>query len=51
MAMQRFKFISWNVNGLNSARKRRKVFHWLAKQSCDVVCLQETHIKKTEEIF
>lgn len=48
MAMQKLKLISWNVNGLNSVIKRRHVFHWLGKQNCNVACIQESHIKKTE---
>lgn len=48
MVMQNLKLISWNVNGLNSAIKRKRVFHWLGKQNCNIICMQETHIKKTE---
>lgn len=51
MAMQKLKLISWNVNGMNSAKKRRHIFHWLNKQSCNIICIQEAHIKKTGEIF
>lgn len=49
--MQKLKLISLNVNGLNSARKRRHVFHWLNKQNCNVICIQEAHIKMGEEKF
>lgn len=51
MTMQKLKLISSNVNGLNLARKRRKVFHWLKKQNCNLLCMQEAHIKKTERKF
>lgn len=46
--MENLKIISWNVNGLNSARKRRQVMHWLAKQNCNVISLQETHVKNAD---
>lgn len=49
--VQRIKLILWNVNGLNSARKRKHVFHWLNKQNCNVICIYEAHIKKGEEKF
>lgn len=48
---QKLKLISWNVNGLNLARKRRHIFHWLNKQNCNVICIQEAHIKRGEEKF
>lgn len=41
--METLKLISWNINGLNSARKRQHV-----KQKCNIICLQEAHIKKTD---
>lgn len=48
MAMQKIKLISWNINGMNSAKKRRHIFHWINKQACNIVCIQETHIKKAD---
>lgn len=42
------KVLSWNVNDLNSPRKHEVIFHWLKKQRCDIICLQETHVKKTD---
>lgn len=47
--MRKLKLIFWNVNGLNSTRKRQHVFHWLNKQNSNIICVQEAHIKKTEE--
>lgn len=38
------KICSWNVNILNSPRKRSQVYHVLARQNLDVICLQETHV-------
>lgn len=49
--MQINKIISWNVNGFNSARKRRQVYHWLNKQNSLITCLQEVHIKNSEQKF
>lgn len=46
--MQRLKIISWNANGMNTEGKRKHVFHWLYKQNSNVVCLQETHFKRTD---
>lgn len=48
MKMESIKAISWNVNGMNSAQKRKHIFHWLLKQKCNIIALQETHIKKTD---
>lgn len=45
--MKNFK-ISWNVNGMNSKRKRKHIFHWLVKQNANLICLQETHIKQSD---
>lgn len=46
--MQSLTIISWNVNGMNSAQKRKHIFHWLGKKNCSVVALQESHIKKSD---
>lgn len=51
MMLQMNKTISWNVNGLNSAKKRRQVFHWLSKQNSSIICLQEVHIKGSDVKF
>lgn len=44
-------FLSWNVNGLNSPQKRKKVFYWVNRQKCDVTCLQKIHIKELNKRF
>lgn len=41
--------VSWNVKGLGHAIKREKVFRHLKSLSADVIFLQETHIKTTEQ--
>lgn len=35
------KLLSWNVNGIRSAQKKG-LLDWLAKESPDILCLQET---------
>lgn len=47
--MEERKLITININGLNLATKRRKVFHKLEKLKFDIICLQELHIKKQHE--
>lgn len=42
------KLMSWNVKGLNSPQKRKHIYHYLGKMRSDVICLQETHTKKSE---
>lgn len=37
------KISSWNVNGLGSRVKRRRVLSYLKQRNSDVVMLQETH--------
>lgn len=49
--MQKLKILSWNGNKLNSANKRKQVYHWLIKQNANVICLQETHIKKMDKKY
>lgn len=43
--------ISWNINGLNSPQKRRKITHWLSKQKCSIICLQEVHIRNKDNKY
>uniref|UniRef100_A0A670YGN4 Endonuclease/exonuclease/phosphatase domain-containing protein n=1 Tax=Pseudonaja textilis TaxID=8673 RepID=A0A670YGN4_PSETE len=47
--MEEKKLITININGLNSAVKRRKTFHKLEKLKFDIIYLQEVHIKKQHE--
>uniref|UniRef100_A0A2D4KHC4 Endonuclease/exonuclease/phosphatase domain-containing protein n=1 Tax=Micrurus paraensis TaxID=1970185 RepID=A0A2D4KHC4_9SAUR len=44
---ERKKLIS--INGLNSAIKRKKIFHKLGKLNMDIISLQEVHIKRQHE--
>ena len=38
-----------NANGLRDQNKRLSFLHWLAQQSADFVCLQETHVSSASE--
>jgi len=40
----KLRMVSWNVRGLNDARKRLVVRNLLQEWNCDVVCLQETKL-------
>ena len=43
------RFFTLNVNGLRDHNKRLSFSHWLAQQSADFVCLQETHVASASE--
>ena len=47
--MEQLKILTYNINGLNSPAKRSKTFNCLKRQKLDIICLQETHIKKAHE--
>lgn len=42
-------FVSWNVRGMGHQIKRGKVFVHLKSLSADIIFLQETHIRPTEQ--
>eukprot|EP00817_Percolomonadidae_sp_ATCC50343_P000895 CAMPEP_0117431384 /NCGR_PEP_ID=MMETSP0758-20121206/10904_1 /TAXON_ID=63605 /ORGANISM="Percolomonas cosmopolitus, Strain AE-1 (ATCC 50343)" /LENGTH=297 /DNA_ID=CAMNT_0005220311 /DNA_START=128 /DNA_END=1017 /DNA_ORIENTATION=+ len=45
-----YKFISWNVNGINACLKRGDhLKDLLAEEKPDVICLQETKLQKSNE--
>uniref|UniRef100_A0A670Y452 exodeoxyribonuclease III n=1 Tax=Pseudonaja textilis TaxID=8673 RepID=A0A670Y452_PSETE len=44
-------YLSININGLNSRAKRKRILTKLIKQNVDIICIQETHIRKSEEKF
>ena len=46
--MQRFKFITYNVNGLGNPIKRSKVLAKLKREKVDIALLQETHLTELE---
>ena len=37
------KFLTVNVSGLRNKTKRTNIFHWLKRQNCDIIFMQETH--------
>lgn len=39
-----YKYITWNINGVNAPQKRRKLFHHLGKLNSVMTYLQETYI-------
>lgn len=41
--MEKLQILSVNVRGLNSVKKRQKLYEWLKLYQCDVILLQETH--------
>ena len=42
--------ISLNVRGIRDEIKRKKIFQFYNEKRCDVLCLQETHSTKEDEI-
>ncbi len=42
------KFVTFNVKGLNSPIKRKRVYTYLKKLKPDIVYLQETHLTDSE---
>ena len=47
--MEQLEIVSLNVRGLGDLKKRRKVFNYLKNIKAEIICLQETHSRKTEE--
>lgn len=46
-----FKLFNLNVNGLFNQIKRRRLALFLSKAQVKVVCLQETHLRESEEHY
>lgn len=44
------KYMTWNVNGLNQALKRKTILNFLYKQSVDFIFLQETHLTVADHV-
>lgn len=49
MARSQMRVFLANLNGLNGPVKRRQTLLQLKKLKLDVICLQETHMKKADE--
>lgn len=47
--MSTISLVSWNIRGLGHAVKRGKVFAHLKSLKADIMFLQETHIKPTQQ--
>ena len=43
-----FRFISWNVRGINDRDKRALPKFFLRDWNCDLICLQETKLEDVE---
>ena len=51
MTRRQFELFSWNVRGIGSYERRRKVFNWIVKHSShnSIIFLQEMHSTKQVE--
>lgn len=45
-----YRYMTWNVNGLNQALKRKKNLNFLYQQSADFIFLEETHLTVAEHV-
>lgn len=43
-------FVSWNIKGMGSPIKRSRVFIHLKRLNADIVFLQQTHIRTTDQV-
>lgn len=50
MTLSSLKICSWNVNGIHTPIKRRKVLTYLKKEGVHIALLQETHLDDTEHL-
>lgn len=50
MVLNKFKVISWNINGIQNHGKRFKVLTHLKSLHCNIALLQETHLSKEESL-
>ena len=49
--MANIKVGTFNVKGLRDTKKRRKIFQHLHQRQYDIVCLQECHCEKNDELI
>lgn len=47
-SIMKYKYVTWNVNGLNQRLKRKKVILYLRKYNIGIALLQETHLAESE---
>lgn len=50
MSMDNLICVSYNVKGLSSPIKRKKIFNQLRKMHCSIALLQETHLSDGEHL-
>lgn len=50
MTVPLLKLCSWNVNGIHTPIKRRKVLTYLRKEGVHIALLQETHLDDKEHL-
>lgn len=48
--MDQLTCISWNVRGINSPIKRKKILTYLKRQSVDIALIQESHLTDLEHL-
>lgn len=48
--MSGLKLCTWNVKGIHTPMKRRKVLNYLKKEGVQIALLQETHLNDTEHL-
>lgn len=48
MASNKLRLCTWNVRGVHSPIKRRKILTFLKKEYIDIALLQETHLDDVE---
>lgn len=48
LRMLKLKICTWNVNGIHTLIKRRKVLTYLKKEGVHIALLQETHLNDQE---
>ena len=49
-SMAELKILSFNVQGLGGIKKQKDVFNYLQNKNFDILCLQDTHFTKDQEI-
>jgi len=50
MASYKLRLCTWNVRGVHSRIKRRKILIFLKKENIDIALLQETHLDDVEHL-
>ena len=50
MASNKLRLCTWNIKGVHSPVKRRKVLRFLKKGHIDIALLQETHLDDEEHL-